>query len=363
MAAETEAGTRTWTEPGAFPVAAGVHRIPLPLPNDGLRAVNVYAIEDGDNLVLIDGGWSLAESRAALASALAAIGRGPADIRHVYVTHVHRDHYTQALDLRAEHGSKVSLGAGEKGSIELILTRNTTPVHPQLAQLRASGAGPVIERLATLGLRAPNAADNEWGAPDEWLTGGQEIELGTRTLQVIPTPGHTQGHVVFADPGAGLLFAGDHVLPHITPSIGFEQAIASLPLADYLDSLRLVRELPDLRLLPAHGPVTDSAHRRVDELLAHHAERLDVSAAAIADGAVTAFEAALRLRWTRRQRHLEELDPVNQLLAVVETRSHLELLVVQGRLTVTYDGEVGIYRPAGASQDGRTSQDGQNGQG
>ena len=27
----------TWTEPGTFPVAPGVHRIPLPLPDDGLR--------------------------------------------------------------------------------------------------------------------------------------------------------------------------------------------------------------------------------------------------------------------------------------------------------------------------------------
>jgi glyoxylase-like metal-dependent hydrolase (beta-lactamase superfamily II) len=48
-----------WTEPGLFTVAPGVHRIPLPLPNDGLRAVNVYAIESGDDLVLIDAGWAL----------------------------------------------------------------------------------------------------------------------------------------------------------------------------------------------------------------------------------------------------------------------------------------------------------------
>ena len=51
-----------WTEPGLFTVAPGVHRIPLPLPNDGLRAVNVYAIESGDDLVLIDAGWALAET-------------------------------------------------------------------------------------------------------------------------------------------------------------------------------------------------------------------------------------------------------------------------------------------------------------
>ena len=39
-------GSGDWTEAGAFPVAPGVHRIPLPLPMDGLRAVNVYVIED-----------------------------------------------------------------------------------------------------------------------------------------------------------------------------------------------------------------------------------------------------------------------------------------------------------------------------
>ena len=35
---------------------------------------------------------------------------------------------------------------------------------------------------------------------------------------------------------------------------------------------------------------------------------------------------------TRRNRRLDELDPVNQMLAVIETRAHLELLAAQGRL-------------------------------
>ena len=347
MAAEAEARSRAWAEPGAFPVAPGVYRIPLPLPMHGLRAVNVYAVEDGDRLILIDSGWWLPEAQAALDKALASIGRGPRDIQQVLVTHVHQDHYTQAIKLRAAHGTKVSLGTGEKNSIELIMAPDAEQLHPQVAQLVASGAGPVIERLRSLGMRQPPDA-GQWEAPDEWLDAGQEIELGGRTLRVIPTPGHTQGHVVFADLQGGLLFAGDHVLPHITPSIGFEPVTASQPLADFLDSLRLVRELPDLRLLPAHGPVTDSAHQRVDELLAHHSRRLAVSEAAVAGGAATAFEAALQLRWTRRERHLEELDPVNQMLAVVETRIHLELLVAQGRLASSRDGDVSVYRPAPA---------------
>ena len=345
MSAETEASTADWTDPGLFTVAPGVHRVPLPLPTDGLRAVNVYAVEDGDGLVLIDSGWALAESRQALAAALATLGCGLGDVRHVLVTHVHRDHYTQAVELRRIFGSKVSLGAGEHPAIRAVLAKDARPFEPQLRQLRASGAGMVLERLRALGA-APRSRPPGWEAPDEWLAPHTEIELSTRTLGVVPTPGHTQGHVVFTDKGNGLLFAGDHVLPHITPSIGFEPVSASLPLGDFLESLRVVRALPDMRLLPAHGPVTASTHTRIDELLAHHADRLDRCADAVAAGAGTAYQVACALRWTRRGRHLEELDPFNQMLAVTETRAHLELLVAQGRLAASADGDVTVYAAA-----------------
>jgi len=41
VTADTRPITQDWTEPGVFPVAPGVHRVPLPLPTDRLRAVNV----------------------------------------------------------------------------------------------------------------------------------------------------------------------------------------------------------------------------------------------------------------------------------------------------------------------------------
>ena len=351
MTAEAKATTGDWTQPGVFAIAPGVHRVPLPLPTDGLRAVNVYVIEDPAGPVLIDSGWALAESRQALSVALATLGCELGDVRHFLVTHIHRDHYTQAVELRRLFGSKVSLGAGERPAIEVILAGGTGPFEPQLRQLRASGAGVVLERLRALGM-GPPAGHADWEAPDEWLVPHQEIELPTRTLRVVPTPGHTQGHVVFADTAGGLLFAGDHVLPHITPSIGFEPVSASLPLGDYLESLRLVRSMPDMRLLPAHGPVTASAHARVDALLAHHADRLDRCAAAVAQGAGTAYQAACGLRWTRRERLLAELDPVNQMLAVTETRAHLELLAAHGRLSVSWADGVACYAAAGRGDAG-----------
>jgi glyoxylase-like metal-dependent hydrolase (beta-lactamase superfamily II) len=320
-----------------------VHRIPLPLPFDGLRAVNVYAVESGDRLVLIDSGWALAGAREQLERSLAAIGAHLRDVRTFLVTHLHRDHYTQAVELRQLFGTPIALGEQEKHSMELLLNGDYRALGAQLDLLATAGAQPVIDLLAEMGVGT--ARDQGWEAPDEWLSSGQELDLGTRTLEAIATPGHTRGHVVFVDRAAGLLFAGDHVLPHITPSIGFEAAPPPLPLNDYLESLGVVRRLPDLTLLPAHGPVGPSSHARIDELVEHHAHRLRAMAAVLDGGPVTAYDIALAQPWTSRERKLTDLDPVNQALAVCETAFHLDLLVAQHRASAEIADGLRIYQP------------------
>lgn len=329
------ADRHAWIEEGAHPVAPGVHRIPLPLPTDGLRAVNVYAIEAAGGLVLIDSGWALANSRDQLERSLAAIGAGLPDVRRFLVTHMHRDHYTQAVEIRRLFGTPVGLGEGEKPSIDGLLSEEFKPFRVQLAIMRAAGAGDIAERLGAIwdiDVR-PGAAIGAalgYDQPDEWITAGQEFDLGTRALTAISTPGHTRGHVVFVDTTAGLLFTGDHVLPHITPSIGFQEAPSAEPLREYLQSLGVVRRLPDMQLLPAHGPVSPSSHRRIDELTEHHAERLRLAADALAAGPCTGYDVALAIGWTRRQLKLPELDLMSQMLAICETVYHLDLLVAQG---------------------------------
>ncbi len=326
-----------------------MHRIALPLPNDGLRAVNVYALEAGDGLVLIDGGWALAESERQLVSSLDRLGFGLSDIATFLVTHMHRDHYTQAVAVRRKVGSRVSLGIGEQANLRATRELTLQPEYRpgRFAHLRRTGAIALLARMETGGDIGRPGPAHDWEPPDTWLKDGVEVMAGDRRLQVIATPGHTQGHVVFYDAEAGLLFAGDHVLPQITPSVGLEAAPAPFPLRDYLDSLRLMFRLPDALLLPAHGPVTASVHQRVTELLAHHENRLAASGAAVAAGASTAYDTAMALPWTRHEKAFSELDPENQLLAVTETAAHLDVLVLQRRLSssTSPDG-IELYRQA-----------------
>ena len=317
-----------WTEPGVETVVPGVHRVPLPLPMDGLRAVNVYVVEDGDGLVLIDGGWALDVSRELLERSLADLGHTLRDIRRVLVTHVHRDHYTQAVAIRRAVGAEIALGVDEQASMGLLTTGAAGILSAQPARLRRLGAPELADSIAAIPVDLSETLAF-YEDPDVWLQPGR-VELDTFSLDAVHTPGHTRGHLVFHAADRGLLFAGDHVLPHITPSIGFEPDRPPFPLRDYLGSLERVLTLPDAKLLPAHGPAGGSTHERARELLAHHEQRLADTRDALASGAGLAAEVARILRWTRRGRAFEELDLFDQMLAVLETAAHLDVLVLRG---------------------------------
>jgi len=334
---------KSWDDSGVEEVSAGVFRIPLPLPNDGLRAVNVYAISEGSGVTMIDAGWALTESLEALERGLAEIGHTLSDVEQFLVTHAHGDHYAQALTVRRMFGSHVSIGAGERRSIEALSDPGFQPFSRIEQNLRAAGAETILAEMLAwrrdAAARTPHVA---WELPDRWLQAGT-VNLHSRDLEVVDTLGHTAGHVVFHDLRSAILFAGDHVLPRITPSIGFEPREAELPLASFLDSLRVVLDRPDARLLPAHGPITDSAHARAHELIAHHERRLSETAAVVDAGASTIYEVAQRLGWTRHQRRFGELDLFNRNLAIGETRAHLDVCVVRGWLVADPDSD-GIVR-------------------
>jgi glyoxylase-like metal-dependent hydrolase (beta-lactamase superfamily II) len=337
------ADRHAWAEPGVEDLGDGLYRIPLPLPGDALKAVNVYAIAGDDGVDLIDAGMALVQARERLTEALGQLGFGLGDIKNFFITHIHQDHYTLAVELRTTLRGQITLGEGERVNMAAIRAVAAGQHEPGFIEmLYAMGAAELADQIRDImhpGM-AIKRSPAEWPDPDRWLEDGAVLDLRSRTLRAIHTPGHTQGHVVFHDEAGGGLFAGDHVLPHITPSIGFQPAITRTALRDYLGSLRLMLTLPDSRLLPAHGPVCESTHDRVNELLDHHETRLAQTRDAASGDPVTAYQAAQAIPWTRRQRKLADLEPMNQLLAIGETAAHLEVLVLRGQLTrhTTADG-------------------------
>jgi glyoxylase-like metal-dependent hydrolase (beta-lactamase superfamily II) len=274
------------------------------------------------------------------------VGAGVGDIRRFLVTHVHRDHYSMAAVLGTELGVEVSLGLGERPTLDVLQEGTESGRTWARHALMVAGAIELVERWER---HAPEPIDpTRWRYPDRWLERDCRIDLGGHVLDAVHTPGHTPGHFVFAETTERLLFAGDHVLSTITPSIGYVAPPAPDPLGDFMASLTKVRSLPDLRLLPAHGPITESSHARVDQLLAHHEDRLRQAALAVEDGLSTAFEVAGALPWTRMERSFAELDLFNQTLATRETYAHLEVLAARCRVRRDVgDGGVVRFTPGG----------------
>lgn len=317
-------------------IAGGLWSIPVPIPDNPLRYTLSYLVPGDDGVVVVDPGWQSDESWRALTAGLAEAGAEVGDVVGIVATHVHPDHHGLSGRLRELSGAWVAMHPAE---------RDTLPARVEAAAGDTGGRDRMVS-----GLRASGIPDHEIDAllhrfdepdtprtwnmvePDVLLEDGDAVPLRGRRLHAVWTPGHTPGHLCLREPDARLLLTGDHVLPRITPSIGFEPAPPTLPLADFLSSLRTTASEPDAVLAAAHGPVTDSAHDRVAELLTHHQHRIELTRCLVGAGARTVYEVAVGLRWTRRERHLEELDPFNRMLAVIETKSHLDVLTDDGAL-------------------------------
>lgn len=321
------------------PVTDTATRVALPLPLPDLQVVNAYVICSPAGVTLIDPGWAYPPSEQALIRALNGLGYSVRDVRRIVATHQHWDHYSLGVQWRDRHGIELMLGREEEHSIDAFL-RQPDVVHPhQIGKLNEAGAAELATAIGKLEWE-PYERGVAFAPPDRWLDDGDVIDCGTIQLVVRTTPGHTRGHIVFEDAENCVIFTGDHLLPRITPSIAFERAPGKLPLRSYIDSLHLVLRLPDAKMLPAHGSTAGTTHARAHELIQHHETRLRQVGDLIAAGNSSSFEVASEMRWTRRERTLDELDVVHRMTAILEVQSHLDLLVARGELTSALDDGV-----------------------
>jgi glyoxylase-like metal-dependent hydrolase (beta-lactamase superfamily II) len=135
------------------------------------------------------------------------------------------------------------------------------------------------------------------------------------------------------DERRGILYAADHLLLRITPNVGLWPESRPLPLARYLDSITALRGLDASLILPGHGPAFHDLTGRIDELLAHHDERLDAMLATLTDGPRTPYEVS-------RVVFRGGLSGYQKVFALAETLAHLEHLESQSRARRSENGVV-----------------------
>jgi len=331
-------------------VAPGVLRMQLPISMPGLGHVNCYALEDERGLALVDPGMPGPGTWRALTDRLRQAGASPRNVHTVLVTHSHPDHFGGVDRLQSACAPEVVTHRSFRTWLDLDEERDpdalepdgdpeparTSPLRGKLpwrdAEFSPGGPrmrNPVVRRLARRWMRSPK--------PTRRLDDADVVRLAGREWLAVHTPGHTLDHLCLLDPAEGVLLAGDHVLPTITPHVSGLAAGAD-PLANFLASLDKVRELEGVRLvLPAHGdPFTDLAGR-VDAIRRHHRDRLEaIHRATAAAGRATVEVVTQQVFHPRAWGHMAES----------ETYAHLEHLRHQGRVAVDDRGPDLVYEVA-----------------
>jgi glyoxylase-like metal-dependent hydrolase (beta-lactamase superfamily II) len=319
---------RAWQERALPPVerlAEDLWSVPVPIPHGGLRYVSVYV------LALAGGGLGLDEAWTALTQGLTSLGADVADVRGVLVTHLHFDHLGLAERVRQASGAWVAMHPADASLVGSPRFRDpAAAATAEVAFLVSLGADPAEARedVGPVEHYVPFAS---MALADRLLEHGEVADLPGWTMRAVHTPGHTPGHLCFAEERTGLFFSGDHVLPRISPNISTTPAGQPDPLRDYLRSLEAVGGDEPTEVLPAHEWRFRGLGARTRELAEHHEHRLAELLQAIrTHPRSTPWELAAHLTWSRPW---DQYERRMRIFAVTETDAHLRLLASRGEVT------------------------------
>ena len=190
---------------------------------------NTYIIwDDTLEAAVIDAGNMNERENEVLAKFIADNGLKP---KYALNTHGHFDHLLGVDFLREKYGVQLAMNSKD----EFLL----------------KGASVSAELFGVKADALPEAIDVD-------LEGKESIKFGNTELKIIPTPGHTPGHVAFYEPESKVLFTGDTL---------FRESIGrtDLPGGDYSWIMRSIIEniLPlgdDVKIYPGHGETSDIGH-------------------------------------------------------------------------------------------------------
>ncbi len=96
--------------------------------------------------------------------------------------------------------------------------------------------------------------------PDRWLEDGDTVSFGAQTLQVIHTPGHTPGHVVFFHAPSRLAIVGDVLFQGSIGRTDFPRGDHAQLIASITQKLWPLGK--DVAFVPGHGPMSTFGEER-----------------------------------------------------------------------------------------------------
>jgi glyoxylase-like metal-dependent hydrolase (beta-lactamase superfamily II) len=324
-------------------VAPGLGWARLPVPGS-LKHVNVWLLDDSGKVAVVDTGLDIAPCREAWETLLAnAIGSR--ELSRVIVTHFHPDHVGLAGWLCSRFDAPL-LMTREEWLFARMLTADIreAPPHEAIAYWRAAGwEEERIELERAKGWGRFSSVVSPVPVSFIRLREGDTLPIGDRSWRIFTGNGHSPDHACLLDEAAGILIAGDQVLPRITSNISLSLSEPEGdPLGDWLASIAKLRTLSDeLLVLPSHGDPFTGLYARLDALDEGHRDRLN----------------ALHERLSEPRRAVDcfsvlfgrKIDDNSLGLATGEAMAHLRHLELEGRAACEIRNGVRWFRQAASA--------------
>ncbi len=200
-----------------FLVAPGIWWVRLPVASH-LQAINVYLLEDGEELTLVDTGVKSTECREALKAALSHPDIESYQLTKVIVTHFHPDHIGLAGELARDGAQLWTSRTTWLNSQVLSGNKQLLPLLPEVTFMQRAGLTGI--ELEAFRRRAANRYSALVAPPPDHfvpLVDGQTLAIGRRTWRVVMSYGHAAEHIsLWSD---DCVISGDQILPSISSNL------------------------------------------------------------------------------------------------------------------------------------------------
>jgi glyoxylase-like metal-dependent hydrolase (beta-lactamase superfamily II) len=255
-------------------IAPNIYDVPIGLESKlGFLAPKVYLVAASE-AALIDSAYGDDEGTANLMQYLGTFQQ--LQLSYLIITHAHPDHISGATGIKRKTGVNIVLHSAEKTDIPI----------------------------------------------DRVVEQGEIISLGGIDLEVVHTPGHNPGHI---------MFTGDHVLASSTTALQPPWG----DMAQYIASLRKLLDYDIDLMLPAHGPPVTQPRQRVEQLIQHRLEREDQVIGLLKQGKDTVKEIVGEI--------YPELTGFLRAVAKGQISAHLVKLEYEGKVSMCGNGRDARY--------------------
>jgi glyoxylase-like metal-dependent hydrolase (beta-lactamase superfamily II) len=293
---------------------------------------NIYIIEDGDSLILVDCGSGLPQANDELLAGFTAVSEKYnkkfrlEDITHIVITHGHIDHFGGLPFVRQFTQAPIGVH---------VLDRRVLSNHEERAIVVARR---VENFLETAGVSENHrhelmkvylfAKQYYRSTPIQFLLEDGKPTVGD--ICVYHAPGHCPGQVCLRVDD--ILLTADHILSRITPHQAPESITNNMGLGHYLESLNKISRVEGIRLgLGGHEEPMDDIYGRIQAIKASHDERLN-KVLEICQTPKSLADISRELFGTVSSYHV--------LLALEETGAHVEYLYQRGELVAANLDEI-----------------------